>query len=270
MQGNLNNACDVVESIIGRPVYAIDPGDLSSQLSDAEHRFVFSPGNSSTIAMTSPVADLMFAASLKYQWRGRGCCVVFRRSPLGMADRECLGVVIHEAAHWLAAADDPARDGTNHKQALASAWGSLKSQEEHHDKKWLRSLVHLWSRASVAGYKVTIANCLNLEQYRFKPSDLTPLLNEAESRRGESVEKILASPMPGATRKRKRRARPQLRGTSSRRSIRFHRVTVLGETTYHHDGSVVVAATLDSPRRRFESVAAFDAAVDRQRVGAAT
>jgi hypothetical protein len=174
------------------PVYVVSSTDNFRRLSEAEHQLVF--GDSGTIAFTSAAADLLFKSSyLRYDWQGRGCCIVFCQSPLFFTETETLGLMLHEAGHYVADYDRPERDDTDHGRALKAFWGSMQQSGEHHDAQWLRATIHLWHRACKLGYEIPLSNVVNLEQYGFERKHLLPLLDEAERREGEEIESILAS-----------------------------------------------------------------------------
>lgn len=235
------------------PVYVVTTTDAFRQLGELEHNFVFGH-TESTLAFTAPVADLMFSKGyLKYEWRGRGFCCVFRRSPLTLGSTATLGVMVHEAGHYVADCNRPERDDPDFDRAGKVFWASLRTDAEMHNHRWLRATVHLWHRACRLGYEIPFSNVLKLEQYGYSRQDFAPLLDEVSQREGESIESILgtgvaisqASPIA---------AQPQLKST------RWPKIQLMagGPMLLHSDGSVETPPTLSGRRgERFPSVAAY-------------
>jgi len=175
------------------PLYIVSNTDAFCTLSDVQRRFIYNPSNENVIAFTAPVADVMFKGYLRYEWQGRGCCVVFRRSPLEMSKAESLGVLLHEIGHYVDSFDNPSRDDLDTDRAVKAFWEPKTNGNEHHSPRWLQASVHLWWRACSMGYKIPLENVVNLEQYGFNRSHLLPLMSEARQREGESIESILRS-----------------------------------------------------------------------------
>lgn len=104
-----------------RPVYLLDmfgESDKQPALTAAERDFAgYMP---STVAFTSPTADLWFrTGALSKQWRGRGFCCTFAKSPEDRSREQVLGTTLHEAGHYLAYARRPDRDDSDFRRAMA-------------------------------------------------------------------------------------------------------------------------------------------------------
>lgn len=173
-----------------KPVYIVDVHDssgLGSNLTAAEHRYLFDPDFKYCTSFTSPIADVKFRSHLKYEWQGRGFCqVVMRYIP-----DSYLGVCLHECAHYVASYNHPERDDPDEARAIATARG--KTSDEWHDRQWLEAAVHLWWRACSAGYNVGFGSVVNLAQYGYERRDFAALLAEAQHRGREPIEDILRS-----------------------------------------------------------------------------
>lgn len=251
------------------PVYTITMTDSLIAPTAAEQRYAFGESRENTVAFTSPTCDLMFSKNLlHYEWRGRGFCCVFCQPPEHMSRSRTLGVMIHEAAHWLDNFDRPERSEKDAGKALKQSWQNVRRESEHHNPRWLRALVHLWSRANAAGYEIPLSDTVNLGQYGFKPSDLLPLLKEAESRSGESIEAILAEKRKPVDQVDQFRTPSRAANESNRPAAtrpvgrrRIIQMTPVGAAEFFPDGSVEVGPSVDgsTPARRFASAADFNA-----------
>jgi hypothetical protein len=238
-----------------QPAYVVTMDTTRFPFSDAEWRYVHEH-HAGARGFTSPVADVMLKNALRYDWKGRGCCIVLCVSPQGLSRVERLGLILHEAAHYVADCDQPARDDVDHVRAVQAFWGSLRSTEDPHGERWLRALVHLWVRADAMGFPLGLGDTMDPEFHPCKPEQLLPLLKEADDRAGESIESILATPLPGAT------ATVTTTTMSTeprkRRRVRFG-TSPGGFTEFHPDGSCETFASLDgtSPALRFPTYAAL-------------
>lgn len=189
-----------IAAVLNLPcLYIVHAADPLRMLSEQEHKVVAGTVDDGTIAFTSAVQDLAFKDGyLRYEWRGRGPCVVFRHAPIGMTKAEVNGILVHEVGHWIADSNQPWRDDTNSARAVETFWKTLDKRNGH-GRRWLRATIHAWSRINAAGIEVPLQNTiLSFEQYRYSREDLSPLLAEASSRRSEPIEKILDSPYPGS------------------------------------------------------------------------
>lgn len=196
---NLGKLLDV------QPLYVLTTTDQFQRLGGKTHQTVNLYSGEGTTAFTSPVADLDHKEAIGYQWRGRGCCLVFCRSPLVMSKPEALGLAIHEMGHWLADCNRPERDDTNERRAMINSQKNLRTEREHHNNRWLRSTLHLWHRACRAGYEIPL-NCLGYKQHKITRPAFKRILAETVDREREPIESILATPLSGSKPKRKARA----------------------------------------------------------------
>jgi hypothetical protein len=237
-----------------RPAYIVTMDSTRTPFSDAEWRFVTEQHGAR--GFTSPVADVILKNALRYDWQGRGCCIVLRVSPQGLSRAERLGLILHEAAHYVDDCDRPERDDVDHGRAVQTFWNGMgqRSRDPHGDR-WLRALVHLWVRADAMGFPLGLGDTMDPVHHPCKPEQLLPLLAEADDRRGESIESILASPFPGAKVESKGVAvEPKPRRTRRHYMI-FGRPTVFNSV----DGSYETASSLDGtvPALRFPTYAAL-------------
>ncbi len=191
------------------PVYVIDVADPFRSYTSAEWQFVYDDGDGCGIAFTAPTLDALLHQTLQYEWKGRGFCVVLQASVYSMSEAETLGVLLHEAAHYVAAYDHPERDAPDIARAAKAGWHSTQTEREAHDKQWLRATIHLWHRACRMGCEISLSDVVNLEQYGFSRRDLGPVLDEASSREGEDIETILASRLPSTSAPRRKRRGPR-------------------------------------------------------------
>ena len=172
------------------PVYLIDATatGVALNFTEAERQLLLSGDN---IAFTNPALDAMLSGRrLLYEWKGRGFACIFEKSPLTMTKSQFLGVLLHEAGHWVAACNKPYRDDPNIKAAIAA---SFQDKYDPHDHRWLRATVHLWHRATaVLGHEINLADVRCLDGYGFGRKELGPLLEEASNREGECVQEILS------------------------------------------------------------------------------
>ena len=131
--------------------YVVDIGSLHEPLSGDLHRFIF--GQPSDIAaMTGPVFDLKFKEHLRYQWQGRGCAILFKKSAIQVSRAACLGTAIHELGHFHSFANRPERDDPDEAHAIRTFKASPSlSENEWHDGPWIRATFNLWWRALVRG-----------------------------------------------------------------------------------------------------------------------
>ncbi|MEX2310636.1 MAG: hypothetical protein WD738_23920 [Pirellulales bacterium] len=234
------------------PVYIIEPTDAFCQLSNVEHRYVWSGvGAECSIAFTSPVLDLLLSNCLRYEWQGRGCCIALCRSVLQMTASQTLGVLLHEAGHHVAAYDRPERDDDDKERALKTAWASMGKDGEAHNTQWLRATVNLWHRACKMGYEIPLDDVVTLEQYGFDRSHLLPLLDEAEQREGEPIETILgsSSTAPAST-----------TSTAKRRRRQFPYVDIIGAepVTLYADGSLETIPDIHGKRGKMKYQSVHD------------
>ena len=177
------------------PLYLVDCGDVFRQFNAFEHKYLYDNGGRDIIAFYWPVLDALLSLNcLRYEWKGRGCCIVLRRSAMQATTAEVLGTLLHEAGHHVAACDRPERDDPDVSRAIKTSRENPLPESEHHNRRWLSATVHLWHRATaVLKYEIPLANVLNLEQYGYAREDLAPLLDEASQREGEPIESILRS-----------------------------------------------------------------------------
>lgn len=199
----LSAARELLAELGFEPVYLIDIVDgCGAAFTEPERQFIFSPSHDDGIACTSPVCDLMFKSGrLKYEYQGRGLCIVFRKSVLQQSLAEVLGATIHEAGHHAAAYDNPSRDDDDHVRAVQTFWTSgMCGADGGHNSRWVRATVHLWWRALCAGRSVKISDVMRTEMYGMPhEKELSDsLLPECSQRDNEDVESILATPAPSA------------------------------------------------------------------------
>jgi hypothetical protein len=233
MESQLRNAHSLATGLGIRRLYLVTPGS-SEYLSEAEYRFMHA-NKEGCLAFTSPVCDLLFKNALRYQWSGRGCCVVFVRSPMLMAETQTLGMLIHELGHYVADCHKPCRDDNDHDRALKQSWSIMETEEQQHDRKWLRATVHLFHRACLMGYEIPFSNVVNLEQYGYSRSDIGPLLSEASAREREPIEQLVSS------------MRQKIRKTTARQRMpRAKPVMIGGQMVLQHsNGSIETLPGLD-------------------------
>ncbi|MGD9632732.1 MAG: hypothetical protein AB7G28_25120 [Pirellulales bacterium] len=248
---SIDEAKRLLNSLGITPIYFVtSDGAISRQLSDAQWRLGFGDGTEGMLAWTAPIADLLYQSCLRYEWAGRGCCIVLRRHPINFTTTELLGLAIHEAGHFIAWCDRPDRDDSDSERALKTFWANAQTKSQHHDRRWLRATTHLWHRACRMGHEIPFTNVLTLEQYGYGRADLTPLLSEASRRESEPIEAILRGDSAPA-------AAPSQRVP---RGSRFPYQTMIhGEVvTLHANGSIDVPPKLDGGgRERFASVEQF-------------
>lgn len=198
---NLYSAKRLVADLGIEPFYAIDIADEFLSLNPNEHAVVFSPSHDQVAAFTSPIADLMFRDRLRYEWRGRGFCCIYRQSVLQMTEERTLGVTIHEAGHYVEACNRQERDDTNHDRAIKAFWqNGLMGADGGHNARWIRATVHLWWRAIELGYEVHPEAVMQLDRYGWSPTSeyVNTLISEATAKRTRPIEAILATPPPAA------------------------------------------------------------------------
>lgn len=169
-----------------RPVYLLDmfgESDKQPALTAAERDFAgYMP---STVAFTSPTADLWFrTGALATQWRGRGFCCVYVKSPADRSRNQVLGTALHEAGHYLTYARRPDRDGDDVRSAMAYSTENPCNAGSPHDECWLSACVHLWLRACEAGVETPFGDVVNLAQYRLGHDQFLASLREAQQCRG--------------------------------------------------------------------------------------
>ena len=177
------------------PAYIVDRTDQFRRLSDAENRLINFFGSDAK-AFTFTVADVMFNKHyLRYDWCGRGCCIVLCTSPMLMTEPEAMGLILHEAAHWINAFDEPARDDPDMSRAVKTFWNSMKRQshDEQHGERWRSAAMHMWHRSCKLGYEIPLTDVIAQHHCKFTPANLQPLLDEAEQHEGEPIESLLRS-----------------------------------------------------------------------------
>lgn len=174
----------------------------------------------SVVGFTSSVCDLVASEHLAEQgaWQGRGfCCVV--ASPSSMADESAwVGVVIHEAAHYLdnlrtlegwTAATSPDVDealaasnvkGTLRELFTFSTGGTMFSA---HPASFFRAAGHLVHRVNQGLSQSLLPQlapdaAVNSSEFRGPPAGqvMEALGDELESRGEESIVDIIRSPFP--------------------------------------------------------------------------
>jgi len=217
---------------VGPPTYIVDViHGRDVRLSQFEEEYT----DATCAAFTSPICDLLLKdGQLRYRWQGRGFCMVFVRSVYSMSRARTLGLILHEAAHWVANCDRPERDDHNHERAIRRFRKTGIDQKTCHGRRWLRASVNLWFRAVGFGYQVSIADVVDLREYDYAPKDLTPLLAEARAREREPVEQILRSPMPGKSRKRTPARAPSSRRVEPLRAERRRKTAIRAKRSKLH------------------------------------
>ncbi|MEL6109708.1 MAG: hypothetical protein AAFU85_27170 [Planctomycetota bacterium] len=198
---------------ITRPVYFVD---IQSQyLTGDEVAFINSLG--STTAATGLCADLMLRdGALRYAWKGRGFCIVWKQSAYQLTERQVLGVVCHEAGHYFDYSRYPSRDEPNERKAKRAR----VKHRVHHGSRWVRATVHAYERARLLGYNVAADHLqLNHPSYaagKVKAQRLIDAVEpEVHERAGEPVESILRSPMPKALAKFYGNSKPKKKTTAT-------------------------------------------------------
>jgi hypothetical protein len=208
MNDNVYEGKQLLNALGIDPVYVVSIDNSLCRLNDAESRLVYG-GDENILAFTCPVADLMFRKSLRYEWGGRGFCMVFRKPPVLLTAPQVLGTMIHEAGHWVADCNQPCRDDPDAGRAVETFWKTLRNESQHHDARWKRATIHLWHRACKVGCEIPLSDVLNLEQYGVSRSSLSTMLAEAERCEGQPIESILASRPTAEPQRKKRRSHVQ-------------------------------------------------------------
>lgn len=246
------------ELIAPKPLYIVSAaGGVDWPMDETERKFCnFFAANS--IGFTSPINDFNFKRhSLKYQWRGRGCCVAFCSPPGLMSEREAMGVLLHEVAHWVDDFDRPERDEPDNGRAFDLWWNGLKKEGDPHGPRWFKACVNLWHRVTAGfGYELPFTAFYDPQlHWNGSREQLASLLDEASRRENEPVESILASSavaVPGSG-----VARPPA-GTA-RQEPTWPRYDMIGRqlVVTHQDGSIEIPGGLGETPRRYSSYQAY-------------
>lgn len=175
-----------------RPVYLLDmfgESDRQPAMTPAERDYAgYKP---STVAFTAPTCDLWFhTGALAKQWKGRGFCCVYVKSPEDRQRTQVLGTCIHEAGHFLTYAKRPDRDETDIKQAMAYSTANPCNIGDSHGEEWLRACTHLWVRACEAGFEIPFEHVLDLSVYRLAHSQFLDALRDAQANRNLPIAEL--------------------------------------------------------------------------------
>lgn len=140
------------------------------------------------------------------QWQGRGFAMVLDDTGAELCHVNgleqlptILGIVVHEAGHYLESESCPVREGP----AAVRRNSTPTMQRYHgtdHGLRFVRSTLHLWNRCqSALPFDVDHCRCAG-DRYRMSPvrDYVNALGSELITRRGESIVGILKSQPPSA------------------------------------------------------------------------